>query len=87
MTTNTTTIDLDVQGMSCGGCVKHVTQALKPLPGVREVEVDLSVRVHGDLAQGIDPLVSALKQAGYPAQASGAVATKAPSASRGCCCR
>ena len=81
-----TTIDLDVQGMSCGGCVKHVTAALKPLPGVREVEFDLSagrVRVHGDLAEGIDPLVSALKQAGYPAQASGAAASKAPGAGRG----
>jgi len=87
--TTMTTIDLDVQGMSCGACVKHVTEALKPLPGVREVEVDLGagrVRVHGDLAEGIDPLVSALKQAGYPAQASGAGASKAPGAGRGRCC-
>lgn len=27
------TIDLQVEGMSCGSCVKHVTQALQPLPG------------------------------------------------------
>jgi hypothetical protein len=29
------TIDLQVEGMSCGSCVKHVTQALQPLPGVQ----------------------------------------------------
>ncbi|TSH96762.1 heavy-metal-associated domain-containing protein [Verticiella sediminum] len=82
-------IDLDVQGMSCGACVKHVTEALKPLPGVREVEVDLGagrVRVRGDLAEGIDPLVSALKQAGYPAQPSGTEASTAPGNRRGGCC-
>ena len=36
-----TTIHLEVQGMSCGGCVKSVTAALTPLPGVNSVEVDL----------------------------------------------
>lgn len=35
------TIDLQVEGMSCGSCVKHVTQALQPLPGVSGVAVDL----------------------------------------------
>lgn len=49
------TIDLQVEGMSCGSCVKHVTHALQPLPGVSGVEVDLQsghVRVSGELAQG-----------------------------------
>ena len=65
------TIDLQVEGMRCGGCVKHVTQALQPLPGVSGVEVDLQsgrVRVSGELAQGGDPLVVALAGAGYPAK-------------------
>lgn len=26
------TIDLQVEGMSCGSCVNHVTQALQPPP-------------------------------------------------------
>ena len=52
------TIDLQVEGMSCGSCVKHVTHALQPLPGVSGVEVDLQsghVRVSGELAQGSAP--------------------------------
>ncbi|MFZ3141785.1 heavy-metal-associated domain-containing protein [Polaromonas sp.] len=64
------TIDLQVEGMSCGACVKHVTQALQPLPGVSGVEVDLQsgrVKVSGELAQGSAPLLMALTDAGYPA--------------------
>lgn len=63
------TIDLQVEGMSCGSCVKHVTHALQPLPGVSGVEVDLQsghVRVSGELAQGSAPLLMALTDAGYP---------------------
>jgi copper chaperone CopZ len=83
-------IDLQVEGMSCGACVKHVTQALQLLPGVSGVEVDLAsgrVRVSGELAQGGDPLVKALTTAGYPAKlatdASTPAATAPPKAS-GC---
>lgn len=91
------TIDLEVQGMSCGSCVKHVTQALKPLEGVSDVAVDLPsghVRVSGALEAGAQSLISALAAAGYPAKlASAAVlasAAKEPSAQPksgcgGCC--
>lgn len=95
------TIDLQVEGMSCGSCVKHVTQALQPLTGVRGVEVDLSsglVRVSGELVQGSAPLLVALRDAGYPAKlatdAFTPVATLQPKASGchnggggGCGCR
>ena len=84
-----TTIHLEVQGMSCGGCVKSVTAALTPLPGVNSVEVDLPrghVTVNGDLAQGADPLVLALTAAGYPAQlTSSTMATAGAKKSGGCC--
>lgn len=95
------TIDLQVEGMSCGACVKHVTQALQPLPGVSGVEVDLQsgrVKVSGELAQGSAPLLMALTGAGYPAKlttdASTSAATSQPKASGchggssgGCGCR
>ena len=32
------TVELQVQGMSCSACVKHVTEALHALDGVSEVE-------------------------------------------------
>ncbi len=82
------TIDLEVQGMSCGSCVKHVTQALQAVTGVSEVAVDLQsgqVRVRGEFPQGSDPLASALTAAGYPARlASGSESVVAPGTSGGC---
>lgn len=86
------TIHLEVQGMRCGGCVKSVTAALSPLPGVNNVSVDLSaghVTVIGELPQGGDPLVLALTAAGYPAKlvAGAQSATTTPDAKKsgGCC--
>ena len=87
-----TTLHLEVQGMSCGGCVKSVTAALTALPGVHAVSVDLSaghVTVNGDFAQGGDPLVLALTAAGYPAKLThaptDATATTGAKKSGGCC--
>jgi copper ion binding protein len=34
-------ITISVKGMKCGGCAKRVEDALKPLPGVSSVSVDL----------------------------------------------
>ncbi|MCY1445611.1 copper ion binding protein [compost metagenome] len=86
------TIELNVQDMTCGACVKHVTQALSPLPGVDTVEVDLQagrVRVSGSPDDAA--LIAALDDAGYPAQlASPAAAPATPKAGGcggGCGCR
>lgn len=43
-------IKLQVQGMTCGACVRHVTQALNAIAGVEAIDVDLQsglVRVEG----------------------------------------
>ncbi|TAM72725.1 heavy-metal-associated domain-containing protein [bacterium] len=32
---------ISVAGMTCENCVRHVTEALQALPGVRSVRVDL----------------------------------------------
>lgn len=84
------TIHLEVQGMSCGGCVKRVTNALQSLQGVNTVDVDLPtghVSVSGDFPQGGAPLVLALTAAGYPAKLT--IATTAAASgekkSGGCC--
>lgn len=85
------TIHLKVEGMSCGGCVKNVTAALKPLAGVSTVDVDLQaghVTVNGDFAQGADRLVLALRAAGYPAKLVTGMTTAAPLGTKksgGCC--
>ncbi len=81
------TIQLEVQGMHCGGCVKRVTSTLVPLQGVSHVDVDLAagrVSVGGDFPQGSDALVVALTAAGYPAKVATSGST-APPKSGGCC--
>ena len=91
------TIELDVQGMTCGSCVNHVTKALQSVPGVSRVEVDLvhgRAKVEGELQSGVQPLIAALASEDYPAQlASGAESvhsSKAPQTAQGkkggCCC-
>jgi len=36
------TQNIQIEGMNCGSCVRHITLALKELPGVNDVEVSLS---------------------------------------------
>lgn len=63
-------INLSVSGMTCGSCVKHVTNALKPLDGVEDVVVDLAagkVKITRTMDKS-DDLIAALKEDGYPAQ-------------------
>jgi copper chaperone len=60
---------LDVTGMSCPSCVRHVNEALGHLPGVAKVEVRLDdgkvVVQHEPDKAPIDNLIAALRQAGY----------------------
>lgn len=60
---------LEVQGMTCQSCVRHVTSALAELAGVQSVNVQLReglVAVKHDSAQASIPrLVAALDEAGY----------------------
>ena len=61
-------INLNVQGMTCGSCIKHVTKALESLNGVESVDVDLQsgrVQVSRTSNQS-DDLIHALDEEGYP---------------------
>jgi copper chaperone len=80
-------ITLDVSGMTCGSCVRHVEKALRELGGVAAVEVKLRegkvVVSHDPEKATLPAILAALDDAGYPAQKStptlatktGAVAT------------
>ncbi|MCC6867822.1 MAG: heavy-metal-associated domain-containing protein [Burkholderiales bacterium] len=63
------TITMNVQGMTCGGCVASVTRVLKALPGVVDVTVTLTpgtANVSFDPAQtGVSALRTAVEDAGY----------------------
>ncbi|MCP2014056.1 copper chaperone [Deinococcus sp. HSC-46F16] len=63
------TTELTVNGMTCGHCEKAVQNALKSVPGVQDVRVNLqdgTATVQGDA----DPqaLVAAVTEEGYGAQ-------------------
>ena len=63
------TITLNVQGMTCGGCVASVTRVLKAMPGVADVAVTLrpgAAQVTFDPARTSAPaLRAAVEDAGY----------------------
>lgn len=59
---------LTVTGMSCGSCVRHVTSALRTVPGVSSVNVQLRAglaEVQHDEEASVDALVCAVREAGY----------------------
>jgi copper chaperone len=62
------TVQLDVRGMTCGGCVASVTRVLKATPGVSEAQVSLpgSATVTFDPAKvRVDQLKAAIEGAGF----------------------
>ena len=60
---------LNVQGMTCASCVRHVNAALSEIDGVRQVSVQLRegrvVVQHDPSAAPVASLVDALREAGY----------------------
>ncbi|WP_412028082.1 CopZ family metallochaperone [Deinococcus yunweiensis] len=73
MTTQTSTTELSITGMSCGHCVKAVEGALKAVPGVQAVTVDLAggrATVQGDA--DTRAMLAAVTEEGYTAQVVGA---------------
>jgi copper chaperone len=61
-------MEITVKGMSCGHCAAAVTKALEELPGVSQVQVDLSSgRVTFENAEPVsqEELAQVIKGAGY----------------------
>ena len=63
---------LEVQGMTCPSCVRHVSAALNELDGVEKVDVKLRdglvVVQHDASAAPTARLIEALREAGYDSQ-------------------
>ncbi len=69
----TTQTLLNVEGMTCPSCVRHVSAALEDLEGVTQVEVKLregTVAVTHAAGVKIVSLVTALREAGYASRAA-----------------
>jgi len=77
---------MNVTGMTCGGCVGKVTNALLEVPGVGHADVSLpgTARVEFDeRLTNRERLQSAVEGAGFGVAARGAA--NAPQAKGGCC--
>jgi Cu+-exporting ATPase len=64
------TTELNIQGMTCNNCARHVTEALRETPGVARASVSLeenraTVTWREDAEAAPDKLISALREAGY----------------------
>ena len=61
-------MEITVKGMSCGHCAAAVTKALEELPGVSQVQVDLSNgrgTFESDNPVSQEDLARVVKSAGY----------------------
>jgi len=65
------TTTLQIQGMSCGGCVKSATRALSSVPGITPKDVQIgSAKIEVDSAQATAAqAIAALEKAGFQASA------------------
>jgi copper chaperone len=64
-----TALQLEIEGMRCNNCVRHVTEALKKVPGVEQVEVSLQegrATVRGTAP--VEKLIEAVQEEGYTAR-------------------
>ena len=92
MTTTANTIEtvtLDVAGMTCGSCERHIKQELNQVAGYRDAQVGIAegrVRVTYDASASTPAdLVEAIVRAGYPA-ALAATESPAPARASGSSC-
>ncbi len=53
------TVTLEIKGMSCGGCVKSITNVLQPIKGVSNVIVSLE---HNNAIISYEPSKAKLEQ-------------------------
>jgi Cu+-exporting ATPase len=64
---------LQISGMNCNNCARHVTDAIQGVPGVRSATVLLdagraSVRWNSGSAQNVSAVIEAVRKAGYAAR-------------------
>ena len=63
------TIDLALDGLSCGHCVKRVKESLEQRPDVEQAEVTVT-EAHVTGSASAEALIETIKQAGYGAELS-----------------
>jgi copper chaperone len=66
--------ELQVEGMTCGGCANSVKRSVQAVDSNATVDVDLAnKKVRVDTRVDLNAVKSAITEAGYPVTASAAV--------------
>lgn len=66
--------ELEVQGMTCGGCASSVKRTIQTVDSSAKVEVDLSSKkVRVSTGASLEQVTSAVTGAGFPVTASATV--------------
>jgi len=63
-------LNLQIEGMHCGACVRRVTAAIESVPGVNAVEVRVGAARLEAPEAGAEAVVTALGKAGFIAHVS-----------------
>ncbi|MBN8247954.1 MAG: heavy metal translocating P-type ATPase [Verrucomicrobia bacterium] len=79
---------LRIEGMDCTSCERKVTEALRQVPGVDRVSVNLAagtadVRWHPEASGSVEPLIAAVAATGYRASAAATSGTVSSGAGEG----
>ncbi len=65
-------VNLRIDGMHCGACIRRVTQALQAVPGAAVEEVRLgAARIQLPEGANADAAIAGLAKAGFAAHAEG----------------
>lgn len=81
-------IAFEINDMTCGHCIRTITQAVKQVDPSAQVSVDLQARrveIDSSVADGA-ALQIAIQAAGYSPKPATAVGHAAPQGAGGCCC-
>lgn len=86
-----TTVSLDITGMSCGHCVATVERALSTVRGIAHVEVrvghaDFAASAGGGEEAMTTAAVDAIREAGYEAVRRETQGPPRARTARACCC-
>jgi copper chaperone len=66
--------ELQVEGMSCGGCVRSVTKSVQSVDSNARIDVDLPTKkVRVDTQASLEAVKDAISEAGYEVTAGAAV--------------
>lgn len=66
--------ELQVEGMTCGGCARSVSRSVQAIDSNAKVDIDLqNKKVRIDSDADLDAIKSAISDAGYPVTASAAL--------------